>query len=54
MEGFLRDLDAADVLHPALTFALLLEHGASRERASGEIGPGEWLGHVLEFEIPAP
>jgi hypothetical protein len=35
-------------------FALLLEHGASRQSASGEIGPGEWLGHVLEFEIPEP
>ena len=34
-------------------FAVLLEHGSRRERASGEIGPGEWLGHVLDFDIPA-
>lgn len=34
-------------------FAVVLEHGANRERASGEIGPGEWLGQVLEFEIPS-
>ena len=33
-------------------FALLLEHGPRRERAAGEIGPGEWLSHVLDFEIP--
>lgn len=33
-------------------FALLLEHGARREFAFGEIGPGEWLGRVLEFELP--
>jgi uncharacterized protein YfaP (DUF2135 family) len=34
-------------------FAVALEHGARREHASGEIGPGEWLGQVLEFEIPS-
>jgi hypothetical protein len=34
-------------------FAVVLEHGARSERASGEIGPGEWLGQVLEFEIPS-
>jgi hypothetical protein len=43
-----RCLDSARV-----GFALLLEHGARRERAAGEIGPGEWSSHVLEFEIPA-
>ena len=32
-------------------FAVLLEHGARREHASGEIGPGEWLARVLDFEL---
>jgi len=32
-------------------FALLLEHGERRERASGEIGPGEWLASVLELDL---
>lgn len=34
-------------------FALRLDYGARVETALGEIGPGEWLGHVLRFEIPA-
>jgi hypothetical protein len=34
-------------------FAVVLEHDAQRARSSGEIGPGEWLGQVLEFEIPS-
>jgi uncharacterized protein YfaP (DUF2135 family) len=34
-------------------FALRLEHGAQVETAQGEIGPGEWLGHVLQFEVAA-
>jgi hypothetical protein len=32
-------------------FAVLLEHGGRRETATGEIGPGEWLARVLDFEI---
>jgi hypothetical protein len=32
-------------------FAVVLEHGARRERARGEIGPSEWLASVLEFEL---
>jgi hypothetical protein len=32
-------------------FAVLLEHGERRERAGGEIGPGEWLARVLDFEL---
>jgi hypothetical protein len=32
-------------------FAVLLQHGGERERATGEIGPGEWLPDVLQFDL---